>query len=527
VLPARMVGASLRAAGVRQPLVVLLFDSGPVSAASRAALRADGLDVREVAAEGFLPAAPASAGPVKGWALPSGWHPKYLKLAAWRQTDFAEVAFVDADTRLHGSFAGLFDACRQARAGGGGEEEQGAVCGVVNPGMSGEMQAKLEAQGRVYLNGGVMVLRPSEARFQQLRGLIGTLGDNFFPVDQDFVNAAAHHLGWPVVPIAGNARVELHGSRDVWHYLGGKPWVWWVVPVPPPAVLQPPLNVTWGGFWDPEYQELRWRDASLRGAIDVTDAGFLIACAALAVGASCWVLGGCGGEGCLGRGSGCGRARQRPGALSSRGADAGAVYHHPHILQSVAGGASAGASAWLLAFWATVHRWRYSPSALVASSTQHPAVAFAILGLWTGGAAVLGAAAAAALFLVYHRFFRAALQARQARNLVAAVPAAILPGLSFFLRTLLALAPAALLVALLFLALWTLALFLAAAARAAGLLAVAPSWVAALLWALPNVLAGPLAGLVAVALLRVLFPSSAKTLPHHLPDDDDRDDLPR
>lgn len=196
--------------------------------------------------------------------------------------------FVDGDTRVISEPTAVFDRCFGAPADALGS--QAVWCGAANPSDLEESEPYMEfmKKGRLYLNSGILIVQPSATTFRKALEMVPVLGDNTFPVDQDFLNLFAQHENWE--PRRLDVRDSMPdwrlGTKEVRHYLAGKPWLWWTFPAPPPDWLLPgaPMELTWGAYWDPEYQWLRLRvNGVLQSPVDWMGIVLVFSVAVLAV----------------------------------------------------------------------------------------------------------------------------------------------------------------------------------------------------------------------------------------------------
>ncbi|KAL5207296.1 hypothetical protein ABZP36_031731 [Zizania latifolia] len=225
VLGVRVLGKSIRDAGTRRDLVVLVSDG--VSDYSRKLLEADGFIVKHIT----LLANPNQVRPTRFWGV-------YTKLKIFNMTNYKKVAYLDADTIVVKSIEDIFNC--------------------------GKFCANLKHSER--MNSGVMVVEPSETLFSNMMDKVNSLpsytgGDQGFlnSYYADFANSRVYEPNKPVMPepetqrlsTLYNADVGLYMLANKWmvdekelrviHYTLGplKPWDWWTAwLVKPVAVWQ-------------------------------------------------------------------------------------------------------------------------------------------------------------------------------------------------------------------------------------------------------------------------------------------------
>ena len=230
----RALNASLRGVGSRYPLVVMV--TADIDDDSRRLLADDGCLIREVE-----PVRPVEDDP-EHYAN-ARFAEVWTKLAVWRLTEFDRVVFLDADMLLIQDMDELFDL--------GLAEDQIAACHACrcNPNKIASYPAswrpencfytQLESQTMPdeaddYLNGGLLVLRPDQAVYDELMVELATVTDlSRYPfAEQDFLNE--HFRGrWQPLPYVYNALKTLPFQHPgIWdadavkniHYIIDKPW---------------------------------------------------------------------------------------------------------------------------------------------------------------------------------------------------------------------------------------------------------------------------------------------------------------
>eukprot|EP00949_MAST-11_sp_MAST-11-sp1_P001678 g1678.t1 len=230
VLPAAVLIQSLKLHGTESGVLVLCTSS--VSQRRRNALAALGAEV--VMIDYFEKK------------LDPSWSRMFLKLAVW---DFFEshsqICLLDADTLAVTNIDSLFDECGNDRF----------ICASKNPGGPASETATRVGAHR-YFNGGLFCIRPRQHQAQALLDICnGTSYVHQWAYEQDFLNAYGYeHLrAGEVRLLRPRGHYNSYPATKLVHFLRGKPWFWYTLPLPYPTVA---IRKAWGAAVS--FRKWRW-----------------------------------------------------------------------------------------------------------------------------------------------------------------------------------------------------------------------------------------------------------------------------
>ncbi|WP_345827991.1 glycosyltransferase family 8 protein [Erwinia sp. HDF1-3R] len=233
----RALSTSLKKAGSIYPLVVMVTEN--IDVATRQSLEDLGCRVQEVQA-----LSPDSS--LKHNYANARFSEVWTKLAAWKLTDYDRIVFLDADMLVTQNMDELFSLTL--------EEEGIAACHACrcNPNKiasypkswrpencfysycRGLEHTEEPAEVDNYLNGGFLVLTPSQAVFDDMVHRLSKLDDlsRYLFAEQDFLNDY-YHQRWKPLPYIYNALKTLPFQHAaMWdlaevkniHFILDKPW---------------------------------------------------------------------------------------------------------------------------------------------------------------------------------------------------------------------------------------------------------------------------------------------------------------
>ena len=227
----RTLLASLQKSGTAYPLVVMVTDG--IDDTVRQQLVDDGCQLVDVA-----PLRPPDDAP-DGYAN-ARFAEVWTKLAAWRLTQFDRVVVLDADMLVVRNMDELFSleladgaiaACHACRCN---PNRIASYPASWTPDNCGYTHDSIRPTEDNYLNGGLLVLSPDEAVFDDMVRTLSAVADlSRYPfAEQDFLNE--YYRGrWQVLPYIYNALKTLAFQHpSLWdpaavkniHYIIDKPW---------------------------------------------------------------------------------------------------------------------------------------------------------------------------------------------------------------------------------------------------------------------------------------------------------------
>ncbi|WVQ78831.1 hypothetical protein IAT38_000922 [Cryptococcus sp. DSM 104549] len=197
-----------------RPFVVITTSQIPAS--TEAQLRREGAVVKRVELLDGFPVPTGIAGERN-----HHWKDQYTKLHIFNLTEFDRVLYLDNDMLLLQPLDSVWDAPEaQAELAGVGERSKKEAVESDARVMTG-----VEAKERDYLNAGFMLLKPSEERFEELRGVRGY---EPFYMEQALLN---HYYDWegkhPWVPLNDKFVSHFPKKEDIssgYHSLHAKMW---------------------------------------------------------------------------------------------------------------------------------------------------------------------------------------------------------------------------------------------------------------------------------------------------------------
>lgn len=233
----RALARSLALSNSRYPLVVMV--TANIDADARALLEQDGCVVTEVAPLRPRPQLQESYANAR-------FAEVWTKLAAWTLTDYARVAFLDADMLVTQNMDELFDlplnsgtiaACHACRCNPERIASYPADWTPQNCFYSGYREgshAEPADQADRYLNGGFLLLTPDRAVFDEMMAQLAALDDlsGYLFAEQDFLNEFYRHRWQPLSWIYNALKTLPHQHPAVWdaervkniHFIIDKPW---------------------------------------------------------------------------------------------------------------------------------------------------------------------------------------------------------------------------------------------------------------------------------------------------------------
>lgn len=168
------------------------------------------------------------------------WSSMFDKLKAWELAQYEKLVFIDSDCIAMKNIDFIFDDCPKDE-----------FCVVENdPPRPSNLTS-----GEKYFNAGFFVFSPSPSQLKEMLNLVPTrTWIREWAFEQDFLNWFVNEKGIKVNWLDPD-KFNRFNSSDLVHYLQGKPWYWWLYPVPAPFT---PYNIRWGGR-DPnnQWQNLR------------------------------------------------------------------------------------------------------------------------------------------------------------------------------------------------------------------------------------------------------------------------------